>query len=171
MINFAPMNKTTILLSFIFLGMSKLMAFPPDSVSTGYKHGEFVTTCQVHVNASDSICTAVTHSFDNQLKNNFDALFGWALKGMNLRNEEKKNDLLIFYFKSTRYNKTTNIIRGIGDITVPGIMTSPDIFVDIRITTKKYSNGKTCFYIDFINSNGFIKNMSCIFSILPERGK
>jgi hypothetical protein len=146
-----------------------LQASPVDSISTIYKNGEFVTYSQVLVNSSDSISDTVMKDFDYQMRYKLDALFGWALKGMNLRKE--KNELMMFYFKSTSFNKTTNVLRGVGDVIVPGIITIPDIIVDSRLTSKKFVNGKNTVYIDLLSANGFMKKMNCSFSVVPRKEK
>ena len=68
--------------------MMFLKASPTDSISTFYKDGEFTTFSQVWVNASDTICNAVSRDYDFQMRYNLDGLFPWALKGMNLRKEK-----------------------------------------------------------------------------------
>jgi len=107
--------------------------------------------------------------FDHQMRYNLDALFSWALKGMNLRKE--RNELMMFYFKSTSFNKETNVIRAVGDVIVPGIITIPNIFVDSKITSKKYINGKSTVYLDMQSANGFMKNMNNSFSVIPKKDK
>jgi len=163
------MNKKNYLLLFCLSFVTTLMASPSDSISTVYRDGEYVTSCQVWVNASDSISDTVTHDFDFQMRYKLDALFGWALKGMNLRKE--KNELMEFYFKSTSYNKKTNVIRGVGDVVVPGLITVPNIIVESRLTSKEYTNGKKTVYIDLLSSNGFLKKMYCSFSVIPKNDK
>lgn len=142
-------------------------ASPLDSILTVYKEGEFITYCQVGVYACDSISTCVTNDFDYQMHYNLNALFGWALKGLNLRKE--KNELMVFYFKSTAYNKDTHIIRGIGDVIVPGIITFPNIRVDSKIIEKKFTNGKSIVNIDLLYSDGFLKKMFGAFTVIPKK--
>jgi hypothetical protein len=153
----------------LFLINTSLIASPVDSISTGYKNGEFVTHCQVFVNASDSISNTVIKDFEFQMRYNLEGLFSWALKGMNLRKE--RNELMIFYFKSTSFNKETNIIRAIGDVIVPGIITIPDIYVDSRLTTRKYANGNSIVSIDLLSANGFMKKMNNSFTVIPRKDK
>jgi len=138
-----------------------------DSIQTVYKDGEFITYCQVKVDSSDSINHTITNDFNYQMRYNLDALFGWALKGMNLRKE--RNELMIFYFKSTKYDKETNTIRGIGDVIVPGIITFPNIIVDSRLTDKKQANGEKTINIDLLYSDGFLKKMFGTFAVIPKK--
>ncbi len=156
-------------LPLLFLLTTSVFASPLDSISSVYKNGEFVTYCQVFVNAPDTICNKVSMDFDSQMRYNLDGLFSWALKGMNLRKE--RNELMMFYFKSTSFNKETNVIRAVGDVIVPGIITIPNIFVDSKITSKKYVNGKSTVYLDLQGSNGFMKNMNNSFSVIPKNEK
>jgi hypothetical protein len=159
-------NRCILILLFAAIALiSKASSL--DSISTTYKNGEFITYSQVRVDASDSICNTVTKDFEYQMHDNLDALFGWALKGMNLRKE--KNELMIFYFKSTKYNKETHIIRGIGDVIVPGVITFPNIIVDSRLTEKRYTNGKSSLDIDLLYSDGFLKKMFGTFSVIPKK--
>ena len=161
------MKKRQILFLLLPLIIFHINASPIDSISTVYKNGEFVTYCQIKVDSSDSINHTVLRDFDYQMRYDLDALFGWALKGLNLRKE--KNELMVFYFKSTKYNKETNIIRGIGDVIVPGIITFPNIIVDSRLTNIKYTNGKKAINIDLLYSDGFLKNMFGTFTVFPNR--
>jgi len=144
-------------------------ALPIDSISTVYRNGEFITYSQAWVAASDSVSNKVTDDFDYQMHYNLDALFSWALKGLNLRKE--KNELMVFYFKSTAYDKETRIIRGIGDVIVPGVITFPNIKVDSKLTDKRFTNGKRSININLLYSDGFLKNMNGTFSVIPKKNK
>ena len=59
---------------------------------------------------------------------NLDGLWSWGLKGMSLANG--KEELLKFDFKTTTFDKKTAILRGTGDVVVPGITTFRDIYID-----------------------------------------
>ena len=161
------MKNRTFLLFLFFTIAFTTKATPLDSISTVYKDGEFITYSQVLVDASDSISNRVSNDFVYQMHYNLDALFGWALKGMNLRKE--KNELMVFYFKSTAYNKESQIIRGIGDVIVPGIITFPNIIIDSRLTERKFTTGKSTINIDLLYSDGFLKKMFGRFTIIPKR--
>ena len=163
------MKKSFIIFLLFLTFVFPTVASPVDSISTVYKNGEFITYTQVWVIASDSISNDVTDDFDYQIHYNLDALFGWALKGMNLRKE--KNELMVFYFKSTKYNKETQTIRGVGDVIVPGIITFPNITVDSKITDRKKINGKRTVNIDLLYSDGFLKKMTGTFTVIPKRNK
>ena len=161
-------NRYILFLIFIpFVFTTKASSI--DSISTIYKNGEFITYSQVWVNASDSISNGVASDFVYQMHYNLDGLFGWALKGMNLRKE--KNEMMVFYFKSTKYNKDTHTIRGIGDVIVPGIITFPNINIDSKITEIKYTTGKSTVNIDLLYSDGFLKKMFGAFNVIPKGDK
>lgn len=163
------MKKRSVLFILFLYCILPVMASPIDSISTVYRDGEFVTYCQVWVKASDSICNSVTKDFDHQMRYDLDGLFGWALKGMNLRKE--KNDLMVFYFKSTAYNKETDVIRGIGDVIVPNIITFPNISIDSRLSNKKFIHGKNAINLDLLRSEGFLKKMAVTFTVIPRNSK
>ena len=163
------MNKSTVLIILFLSVLSALSASPLDSISTTYNEGEFTTYSQVWVNATDTICNAVSKDYDYQMRYNLDALLPWALKGMNLRKEKK--ELMMFYFKSTSFNKETSVLRGIGDVLVPGVVTIPNIYVDCKLTGKQSTTGRSTVYLNLLSSNGFIKNMNNSFSIIPSRSK
>jgi hypothetical protein len=161
------MKNWLLLLLLIFCFELSISASTTDSISTIYRDGEFVTYCQVWVKASDSISNAVANDFDYQMRYDLDGLFGWALKGLNLRKEKK--DLMLFYFKSTSFNKETGTIRGIGDVIITNTITYPNIVVDSKLSKKKFSNGKSEFYIDLLYSNGFMKKMFATFTVIPKK--
>lgn len=163
------MKKSFILFLLFLSVVFPTVASPVDSISTVYKNGEFITYTQVWVTASDSISNEVTNDFNYQMHYNLDALFGWALKGMNLRKE--KNELMVFYFKSTKYNKETNVIRGVGDVIVPGIITFPNIIIDSKLTDRRIKNGKRIVNLDLLYSDGFLKKMNGTFTVIPKRSK
>jgi len=163
------MIKIFSLILLFLLPAALIKASPTDSTATFYKDGEFTTYCHVWVNASDTVCNAVSKDYDYQMRYNLDALFPWALKGMNLRKE--KNELMMFYFKSTSFNKETSVLRGIGDVIVPGVITIPNIYVDCKLTGKPSNTGRNTVYLNLLSSNGFIKNMNNSFSILPSKNK
>lgn len=161
------MKNSYILLLLLLSIVITSKAASIDSTSTVYRNGEFITYTQVRADASDSISNGVANDLVYQMHYNLDALFGWALKGLNLRKE--KNELMVFYFKSTSYNKETHIIRGIGDVIVPGVITFPNIIIDSKLTEKKYMNGKSIVNIDLLYSDGFLKKMFGTFNVIPAR--
>ena len=163
------MKKKLVLLLFFYSLILSILASPTDSISTVYRDGEFITYCQVWVKASDSISNVVINDFDYQMCYNLDELMGWALKGLNLRKE--RNDLMIFYFKSTSFNKETGILRGIGDVIVPGIITFPNIIVDSKHYHKKTTKGKNTVSIDLHYSDGFINKMFATLTNNPRNAK
>jgi len=163
------MGKSTVLIIIFLTVLRALSASPVDSISTTYNDGEFTTYSQVWVNATDTICNAVSKDYDYQMRYNLDALLPWALKGMNLRKEKK--ELMMFYFKSTSFNKETSVLRGIGDVLVPGVITIPNIYVDCKLTGKQAATGRSTVYLNLLSSNGFIKNMNNSFSIIPSKSK
>lgn len=144
-------------------------ASPTDSISTIYQDSEFITKSQVWVNASDSIANTIINDFSNQICYTLDPLFGWALKGMNLRKE--KNELIMFYFKSTSFDNKTNVIHCLGDVIVPGVLTLPDISFYCKVTPKVFQNGNRNITVDLLRSSGFIKKMKSSFSVIHGKGK
>lgn len=145
-----------------------LKASPTDSIATFYKDGKFTTYCHVWVNASDTVCSAVMRDYDYQMCYNLDALYPWALKGMNLRKE--KNELMMFYFKSTSFNRETRILRGVGDVLVPGVITIPNIYVDCKLSGKQ-SVKSNVVNLNLLSSNGFIRDMNNSFIVTSSKGK
>lgn len=158
------MKNLYLLVIFLFFSLTDSFASTTDSISTVYKNGQFTTYSQILVNASDTICSQVTHDYDYQTRYNLDALFSWALKGLNLRKE--KNELMMFYFKSTSFNKETNVLRGVGDVIIPGVITFPNIYVDCKLTSKQIEKGKSGVNLDLLSSNGFIRNMNNSFTMI-----
>lgn len=95
-----------------------------------------------------------------------DGLFTWGLKGMSLANG--KDELLKFDFKTTKFDKKTNILRGIGDVIVPGITTFPNIYVDSKVTQRKYNTGRRDVRLDLVTANPFIKKMVGTYTFIPK---
>jgi len=88
---------------------------------------------------------------------------------MNMRKE--KNELMMFYFKSTSFNKKTNILLSVGDVIVPGVITVPNIRISTMLTTKKYTSGINMANMDLVSSNGLVKKMHTSFSMIPQKEK
>jgi hypothetical protein len=160
-------KEILIILSLSLFTISK--ATPIDSISTSYKNGVYTTYYQLWVNASDSTCNDVIRDFNYQMQYNLDALFFWALKDMNLRKE--KDELMIFYFKSTSFNRATSVLRGTGDVIVPGIITIPNVYVDSKLSVNNTHKGSYTLCLNMLNSTGFIKSMNNSFSIIPSKIK
>jgi hypothetical protein len=103
------------------------------------------------------------------MRYNLDKLFSWALKGLNLRKE--KNELMMFYLKSTTFNKETNVIKGVGDAIIPGLITFPNIIVESKLSSKINRKGKSSFDLNMLNAKGFIKTMNNSFLVIPTKNK
>ncbi len=162
------MNRTIFLIILLAFTVVITKASPVDSISTKYRNEEFATYCQVWVNSSDSVCDAVMRDYDYQMRFKLDALYTWALRGMNLRKE--KNELMMLYFKSTSFNKGNSVLRGIGDVIIPGVITIPNIFVDCKLIGEQSGKGNTL-KLNLLNSNGFIKNMNNSLAVIPSKNK
>jgi hypothetical protein len=143
-----------------------LVASPSDSISTTYKDGEFTSYYKLSTNVSDSISNEVTNKFVYQMCYDLDGLFKWGLKGMSLENG--KTELLKFDFKSTKYDKKTSILRGTGDVIVPGIKTFPNMYVDSKVTQKKYVTGRRDVRLDLVSENLFIKKLIGVYTFIPK---
>jgi len=139
---------------------------PNDSISTRYNKGVFNSYCQISTSANDSVSNAVVNHFVQQMCYDIKGLFKWGLKGMSLKNE--KDELLVFDFKRTSYSKQTGILKGIGDVVVPGVTTINDVSVDSKLTIRTYTSGKREVKLDLAKSNLFIKSMSGSFYFVPK---
>lgn len=144
----------------------KIEATPNDSISTRYTNGEFTTYCQLSVSGNDSITNEVVNLFVKQMCNDIKGLFKWGLKGMSLAKE--KDEILIFDFKETRYNKQTGIIKGIGDVIIPGVTTFKDLSVDTKLTLRNFSGGRREVRLDLASPNLFIRSLRGSFYFLPK---
>lgn len=157
------MRKFFFLLFFFFCYLLKVVANYNDTVFTVYQNREFITTCRLQVNASDSVSSAVVDDFLNQTRYDLDELYKWALKGLNLRGE--KNELIVFNFKSTSYNKETGVIHGLGDVTVPYVTTFRNIAVDSKMDKMKTERGNILVNINVLYSDAFLKKTYGYFSV------
>lgn len=157
------MRKVFFLLFFFFCYLFKVVANYNDTVFTVYRNSEFITTCSLQVNASDSISKAVVNDFLHQTRYDLDELYKWALKGLNLRGE--KNELIVFNFKSTSYNKETGVIHGLGDVTVPYVTTFRNIAVDSKMEKVKTERGNILVNINVLYSDAFLKKTYGYFSV------
>lgn len=160
------MSKHIIFIIIFFSFFLSIEASTLDSISTVYKKGEFVTYCQLSVNASDSISNEVINKFVSQMCYDLDGLFTWGLKGMSLANN--KDELLKFDFKTTKYDKKTSILRGIGDVIVPGVTTFPNIYIDSKVKQLKYTSGRRDVRLDLVTENPFIKDMMGVYTFIPK---
>jgi hypothetical protein len=160
------MKKLLLLLSLFFLVSAKNLAISKDSISTLYTNGEFKTYCVLAINASDSVVNSVVNTFVQQMCYDIKGLFKWGLKGMSLANE--KDELLVFDFKETRYDKQTHILKGIGDVIAPGVTTIRNISVDSKLTLRTFSSGKREVRLELASPNLFIRDMYGSFYFIPK---
>ena len=163
------MKKIILLTFFMFAIFAEIFANPNDSVSTIYKNGEFVSYSQVAVNASDSISNVVINRFVSQMCYDIDGLFEWGLKGLSLPKE--KDELLVFHFKSTNYNKNTGILRAIGDVVVPNVTTLNNLYVDSKVIQKTYADGRRDVSLKLSSENTFLNDMHGVFRFYPKKNK
>ena len=161
--------KCLLLFCLLFFSLQKGKAISTDSVSTRYVKSEFVTFCQLGKTCNDSITNEVINHFVYQMCYDIKGLFKWGLKGMSLANE--KDELLVFDFKETRYNKQTGMLRGVGDVLVPGVTTFKNIYVDNKLTLRTFTNGKREVRLELISPNPFIKGLKGVFTFVPKGNK
>lgn len=162
------MRNAGILFIISLIITSPIYSSPNDSIKTVYQKGEFSTYCQMSVAASDSISNEVITKFVSQMCYDIDGLFKWGLKGMGMAN--KKDDLVYFDFKATKYDSKTQILRGIGDVIVPGVTTFSNLYVDSKVTQKKYFGGRRDVRLELASENLFIKKMMGTFTYIPRNG-
>lgn len=164
--NYLIMHNRFILFCLSLFFYITLQASPHDSISTRYNKGVFSTVAQLSITNNDSISNAVINLFVQQMCSDIKGLFKWGLKDMSLKNEE--DELLVFDFKETRYNKQTGILKGIGDVIVPGVTTFKDLSVDSKLTLRTFPNGKKEVRLDLSKSNLFIREMQGSFYFYPK---
>lgn len=140
-----------------------------DSLESHYSDRSFTTYVQVQVDVPESIINKVVDDFIYQTKYELDSLFQWALKGLMLRKE--KNNLLVFNFKSTTYDPKSELIKAVGDVEVPGIITFPDIHVDSKMTKTSPKDGSSKVDINILYSDAFLKETTAVFRIVPHKTK
>ncbi len=153
---------------FLFFLCTSVYGFstPTDSISTDYKNGEFVSYSQVWVNAPKEVLSGVVKDFEIQLKYDLEALYKWALVGMNLRAE--KSELIEFNLKSTKYNSKTGMIRATGDVIVPYLITFPNINIDSKLDYITLKDGRVKVTILVIYSDAFLKKTIGVFYLIPK---
>lgn len=155
-----------ILILFLLFVFTKIEASPNDFISTKYINGEFTTYCQLSYSTNDSIMNEVVNLFVKQMCSDIRGLFKWGLKGMSLSNE--KDEILIFDFKETRYNRQTSILKGIGDVIVPGVTTFRDLSVDTKLTLRNFTSGRREVRLDLASPNLFIRSLRGSFYLAPK---
>jgi hypothetical protein len=160
------MKQKKLLILFVFIGLFFPAMAITDSLSTTYKNGEYISYCQLHTKASDSISNEVITRFVHQMCYDLDELFKWGLKDMSMA--DNKKGLLTFDFKKTVFNKKTSILKGIGDVIVPGVTTFPNIAIESKVTQKKYTSGRREVRLDLATPNPFIKSLVGVYSFIPK---
>ena len=163
------MRIKLLFISIFLSSIVSIFANSPDSVKTYYKDGQFTTICKTWVNTNDSVMTKLVKDYVFQSKYDLDKLFGWALKGMKLRNEG--DDLIVMNFKSTRYDPLHDLIRGKGDVEIPGLIKFPDIHVDSRMTYTQLTNKTLKVKTEVMYSDAFLKKASGVFYAIPVKNK
>lgn len=160
------MKRSSVIVFLCVFTIVVARASSVDSVSTTHKGGEFITYTQVAVNASPSIVSAVIEDFVFQTKYDLEALFGWGLKNLKLRRES--DEVIVFNFKSTQYDKKSDIIKAVGAVEIPGVVNFPEIHVNSRMTKKIFSNGAVGVDVNVLYSDAFLKSTTGVFRMLPN---
>jgi hypothetical protein len=149
----------------IFGCVTSIFAITPDSISTVYQDGEFVTQYQTKIKVTNKIANDVGDFLVNDFHNSPNNLFNWALKDLGLQN--KKNELIIV-FKSSVDDPKTNVTHGIFDIIVPDFTTFSGIKVDAIVSKTKYTNGQSKVSANIIHSTLLMKNALGNLTIIPQ---
>ena len=85
--------------------------------------------------------------------------------------KQEKKKLIVFNFKSATYDAKNDLIKCVGDVKIPGIISFPDIHVDSRMTKSYLKNGNTRVRIEVMYSDAFLKETSGLFYAIPEKEK
>lgn len=164
------MNKYYfIIVVFLSLPFSSF-ANKKDTISTTYKDGNFITYTKVWVNASPLIMDQVIDNFIYQTKHDLDALMLWGLKGLKLRSEN--DEIIVFNFKTTEYDKKNDLIKATGEVIVPKVIRFPEIHVNSKMSKKNYDDGKVNVIINVLYSDAFLSKTTGNFKMNPvdEKG-
>ena len=163
------MQKTLILFIGFFLYCAEISANPKDSISTYYKNSEFISHSQIWVEAPKDIMNDVIDDFIYQTKYDLNGLFKWALKDMKLRKE--KDDIIVFNFKSTKYDEKSATIKATGDVEVTNVMSFPEVHVNSKMTKTNLADGQVLVNIDVLYSDAFLKKTTGVFRMTPKNNK
>ena len=101
---------------FTVVSCSLALQAAETEVSTEYKGGEFVTTVNLPVYASDEKIHFVLDKFISEYNDDLAGLFKWALTGLKIHGEP--DDFIMFDLKSHIFDKQSKVIDGIMDINV-----------------------------------------------------
>jgi len=154
------------LLLFFYLH-SPAVELMPDSISTVYKNGEFVSQYKTKFRVSSKIVSDVTDYLVDDFHNSPSNLFNWILKGLGL--EDKKDAEVIFIIKPSFHDEKTGITHGHFDIVVPHFTTFRDVKVDAIVAKKIYKNGDTKVSADIIYSSFLLKNGLGTITVIPQK--
>ena len=149
----------------ILFSLSRVFAITPDSISTIYDNGEFVTQYQIRLKVPSKITNDVSDYLLSDFHNSSSNLFNWALKDLGLQN---KNNELIIVFKSSINDEKTNITHGVFDIVVPDIITFSGIKVDAKVAKTRYVNGDTKVTANIMYSSLLMKNALGCLTIVQQ---
>ena len=128
------MKKLITYIIILFTCFSSTFALSPDSISTIYENGEFITHYKTNVKASPKIASEVSDYLVTDFHNTPDNLFNWALKDLGLQN---KNDELIFVLKTSETDLKSGITYGKFDIIVQNIRIFKDVKVNAIVAKTK----------------------------------
>jgi hypothetical protein len=139
----------------------------PDSISTVYKDGEFVTHYKTKFNATNKVVGDVSENLVTDFHNSPANLFNWALKDLGL--QEKKENELTFIIKPSQFDEKTGITHGLFDIIVPNITTFKNVKIDAIVAKKTRKSGETEVIADIIYSSLLLKNGLGTIIIIPQK--
>jgi hypothetical protein len=160
------MKKIYVIIILIFFSYTTAFALIPDSISTVYTDGEFVTHYQTKTKSTSKITQEVSDFLVTDFQKTPDNLFNWALKDLGLQ-EKKKNDLL-FILKSSVTDLKTGITHGEFDIVVPYIRTFKEVKVDAIVSKKTGNKNETKITADIIYSSLLLKYAIGTLTFIPR---
>jgi hypothetical protein len=149
------MKKLFITLFIVCTCFSSTFALSPDSISTVYENGEYVTHYKTNVKVSSKIANEVCDYLVNDFHTTPDNLFNWALKDLGLQN---KNDELIFVLKSSDTDLKSGITYGKFDIDVQNIRIFKDVKVNAIVAKTKNQSKDLAVNADIIYSSLLLKH-------------
>jgi hypothetical protein len=160
------MKKIYVVIILIYFCVTRAFALNPDSISTVYTDGEFVSHYQIRTKSTIKIIQDVSDYLVNDFHKTPDNLFNWALKDLGLQ-EKKKNDL-IFILKSSETDPKTGITHGEFDIVVPYIKTFSDVKVDAIVSKQNANNAETKVTANIIYSSLLLKYAIGTLTFTPQ---
>ena len=136
------------------------------TVLTTYSHGEYTTTCEKKVDASQDAMNEVVNMFFYDMQTDINGLFKWAFKGTENDTKDSTRNSIQIKYKESYADTTSHYGRQVIDVIVPH-KTFKDIIIESSYTDTTLEDRMRAIHLTIDYSGSLLKDASADFNSIP----